>query len=228
MRTLITLLLICLFVSCKSESKDPMSEVDTNDIKSEEMSTAQKIANAHGYVNWKNVNRIEFTFKVDRGGQSGNGRAWTWFPKQDSIQLTSDTSTINYMRSEMDSTAMKVDPAFINDKFWLLIPFQLVWDEGTTISEAVKANGPISNIEFNKITLTYGNEGGYTPGDAYDIYFDKDYIIREWTFRKGNASTPTMSTTFENYQDFNGLLLARDHKMAQGDFNLNFQNVSVE
>lgn len=228
MRTLITLLLICLFVSCKSESKEPISEKEIPEVETIELSTAQKIANAHGYDNWKNVNRIEFTFKVDRGGQSGNGRAWTWFPKKDSIQLVSDTNTVNYNRTAMDSTAMKIDPAFINDKFWLLIPFQLVWDEGTTISEVEKANGPISNTEFNKITLTYGNEGGYTPGDAYDIYFDEEYLIREWTFRKGNAPTPTMSTTFENYQDYNGLLLARDHKMAQGDFNLNFQNVKVE
>ncbi|MBO6605945.1 hypothetical protein [Psychroserpens sp.] len=228
MRTLITLLLISILVSCKSEPKQPTSETDTKELQLEELTTAQKIANAHGYEQWKNVNRITFTFKVDRGGNSGNGRAWTWFPKKDSIQLNSDTNTVSYNRTEMDSTALNVDPAFINDKFWLLIPFQLIWDEGTTISESVKSNGPISNTEFNKITLTYSNEGGYTPGDAYDIYFDDKYIIREWTFRKGNAAEPTMSTTFENYQDYNGLLLARDHKMAQGDFNLNFQNVSVE
>ncbi len=228
MRTLITLLLICIFVSCKSEPKQTTSETDAKKTNLEELTTAQKIANAHGYEYWKNVNRISFTFKVDRGGKSGNGRAWTWFPKKDSIQLNSDTNTISYNRTEMDSTALNVDPAFINDKFWLLIPFQLVWDEGITISESVKSNGPISNSEFNKITLTYGDEGGYTPGDAYDIYFDDNYIIREWTFRKGNAAEPTMSTTFENYEDYNGLLLARDHKMATGDFNLNFQNVSVE
>ena len=73
MRTLITLLLICLFVSCKSESKEPISEKEIPEVETIELSTAQKIANAHGYDNWKNVNRIEFTFKVDRGGQSGNG-----------------------------------------------------------------------------------------------------------------------------------------------------------
>lgn len=228
MRTLITLLFISILVSCKSEPKQPTSEIDAKEPNLEELTTAQKIANAHGYEHWKNVNRITFTFKVDRGGNSGNGRAWTWFPKKDSIQLNSDTNSVSYNRTEMDSTALNVDPAFINDKFWLLIPFQLVWDEGITISESVKSNGPISNSEFNKITLTYGDEGGYTPGDAYDIYFDDNYIIREWTFRKGNAAEPTMSTTFENYEDYNGLLLARDHKMAQGDFNLNFQNVSVE
>jgi hypothetical protein len=78
------------------------------------------------------------------------------------------------------------------------------------------------------ITLSYPDDaGGYTPGDAYDIYYDEDYIIREWTFRKGNSPEPTLSTTFENYKDFNGIKIAIDHKMAKGNWNLNFTDVSV-
>ena len=65
---------------------------------------------------------------------------------------------------------------------------------------------------MNMITITYPNEGGYTPGDAYDIYFDEDYMIKEWTFRKGNSEDPSLSTTFENYKDYNGIKIATDHK----------------
>lgn len=227
MRYFISLLIVVVLFSCKTESKEKTINESTGNTVTKEMSTAEKIALAHGFENWKDVNRIEFTFKVDRGGNSGNGRAWTWFPKKDSVLLKSDNQDMAYNRAEMDSLAVNVDRAFINDKFWLLIPYQLIWDEGTTISEVETTEAPISKKELNKITLTYGNEGGYTPGDAYDIYFDESFIIREWSFRKSNAETPTMSTTFENYLDHNGLLLARDHKMAQGDFNLNFQNVNV-
>ncbi|MBT8277664.1 MAG: hypothetical protein KJO41_01585, partial [Bacteroidia bacterium] len=136
--------------------------------------------------------------------------------------------TSSYNRNSMDSIAIRSDRAFINDKFWALIPFQLVWDEGTTISEPSKEIAPISKKELNKITLLYGNEGGYTPGDAYDIFYNDDYIIQEWTFRKGNSVESSLTNTFENYKDFNGLKIAQEHKKAEGDWNLLVWKVKVE
>ena len=110
----------------------------------------------------------------------------------------------------------------------MLVPFQLVWDEGTSISEPVKDLAPISKKELSKITITYSNDVGYTPGDAYDIYVDEDYIIREWVFRKGNTEEPSMTTTFENYEDYNGIKIAKDHKMAESNFNLYFSNIKIK
>ena len=48
---------------------------------------------------------------------------------------------------------------------------------------------------MQKLTIVYGDEGGYTPGDAYDFYFGDDHIIKEWVFRKGNATEPSTMTT---------------------------------
>jgi hypothetical protein len=123
--------------------------------------------------------------------------------------------------------ALKADRGFINDKFWALIPFQLVWDEGTTISEPEKATSPVRQQDMNKISITYSNEGGYTPGDAYDIFYDDNFIIREWNFRRGNAEEPSLSNTFENYGNYNGIKVAQDHKFAEGDRNLLVRNVKV-
>ena len=33
---------------------------------------------------------------------------------------------------------------------------------------------------------------------------------------------------FENYQDFNGVKIALDHKKAKGNWNLNFTNVKIK
>ncbi|MEY8848071.1 hypothetical protein AB9K26_04615 [Psychroserpens sp. XS_ASV72] len=220
--TILFTLFICVS-SCNSEKKErkPIS------VQTTQLSVAEKIAKAHGLEHWNNVNRIEFTFQVDRNGQQGNGRAWTWFPKKDSVIMQAGEQYVKYNRSQMDSVPPNADQAFINDKFWLLIPFQLVWDEGTTISEPKTETAPISKSELNKITLTYGSEGGYTPGDAYDIFYDDNFIIREWVFRQGNSQEPTMSTTFENYKNFGGLRLAQEHKMEESDFNLRFTNINV-
>jgi hypothetical protein len=217
-----------VLVSCKTDSKDQNETTENISEEKKELSVAEKIAQAHGFDQWKNVNSIEFTFNVDRG-ENHFERPWTWQPKENYVvSAISKDSIYMYTRTKMDSVSINVDKAFINDKFWLLVPFQLVWDEGKTISETVKEIAPISKTELNKITLTYGNEGGYTPGDAYDIFYDDDYIMREWVFRKGNSQEPSMTTTFENYEDFNGLKIAKDHKMVEGEFNLYFSNIKVK
>ena len=219
--------MLTILTACKSETKEQTTEVETTSEVKKELTTAEKIAKAHGFDNWKNVNEIKFTFNVDRG-ENHFERSWTWNPKTNDVRLISEKDTIQFNRKSIDSISMKTDRAFINDKFWMLVPFQLVWDKGTTFSEAIKEITPISKTELNKITLTYGNEGGYTPGDAYDIYYDDDFIIKEWVFREGNSKEPSMTTTFENHEDFNGIKIAKDHKMAEGNFNLYFSNITVK
>ncbi|OUS03397.1 hypothetical protein A9Q86_00340 [Flavobacteriales bacterium 33_180_T64] len=223
--------ILCLFTtlaSCKIETKEQNTQTETFSKAKKELTVAEKIAQAHGIGNWKNVNKIDFTFNVDRN-DSHFERSWSWQPKNNQvIASTESDSIVVFNRSKIDSTTIELDRGFINDKYWLLAPFQLVWDENTTISNPIKEIAPITKTELNKITLTYGNKGGYTPGDAYDIYFDKDYIIREWVFREGNVETPSMITTFENYDDFNGIKIAKDHKMSDGHFNLYFSSIRVK
>jgi len=219
MKKLITFIsIICIAYSCKQKTETKIVE--------SKVSIAEKIANAHGFKNWKNVTEIQFTFNVNKDS-SHFKRSWFWKPKQNLVVMKSKDKTIKYNRAVIDSTNIKADQGFINDKFWLLVPFQLVWDSGTTITEPIKAETPISKNKMNKITLSYSNNGGYTPGDAYDIYFDNNYLIREWVFRKGNQKEPSLVTTFENYKDFNGIKTALDHKKGNEDWNLNFTNVNV-
>ena len=192
-----------------------------------ELSVPEKIANAHGIEHWDKVKAFHFTF----GGKAedpNSGRSWIWNPKTDDITLNRNGEIFSYNRESMDSAAIKNDRAFINDKFWALIPFQLVWDTTATISESSEAMSPVKEEALNKITITYSNEGGYTPGDAYDIYYDSDFIIREWSFRRGNQADPSLSNTFEKYHNFNGLLIAESHKMLDSDRDLLIRNVKVE
>ena len=218
MKNLIYIVLIAFaFISCKQKTEAKFVDIE---VAKPKISTAQKIANAHGFENWKNISEIAFTF-------NGN-RSWLWKPKTNDVTLLREKDTINYNRTKVDSLLTKTDGAFINDKFWLLIPFQLVWDKGATISEPIIEESPISKAKLNKITLTYSNEsGGYTPGDAYDIYYNDDYLIKEWIFRRGNQTEPSLTTTFENYQDFNGIKIALEHKNAAGDWNLKFSDIKI-
>jgi len=194
----------------------------------QETTILEKVANANGFENWKDVEELQFTFNVDRDTTHFE-RTWIWKPKSNDITAISEEGTVQYNWSKMDSVANKTNAGFINDKYWLLAPYQLVWD-GDNISHEHSAatEAPISKKEMQKLTIVYGSEGGYTPGDAYDFYFGDDLIVQEWVFRKGNAPTPSMMTTFENYKDINGLQLATMHKMPEGNFKLYFTGIKVK
>jgi hypothetical protein len=212
---------IVLLFSCNSNLKQEVAQTE------QQKSVQEKIAESHGFKNWDQVSKLHFTFNVDREGNHFD-RSWIWEPKNNRVTMITATDTISYNLSAVDSLSLNADRAFINDKFWLLIPFQLVWDTNTTISETEKVLAPIGNDSINKITITYPSDGGYTPGDAYDIFYNDNYVIEEWIYRRGNSPEPSLTNSFENYITVNGIKFAQDHKQPGLDWNLNFTNIKVE
>ncbi|OAB76170.1 hypothetical protein [Cochleicola gelatinilyticus] len=231
MRVILTLFLLTIFIlSCKNDRSTRTNndtELTAELEQDKTFSTAEMIANKNGFENWDNISEIQFTFNVDRGVNHSE-RSWIWKPQTNDVTMMTATDTVNYNRTSMDSITMKSDAAFINDKYWLLAPFNLAWDEGTTFSEKENVVAPISKDTLNQLTVVYGNQGGYTPGDAYDFYFGKDFIIKEWVFRQKNASEPSMITTWEDYETFEGIEIAKMHKDPTGDFKLYFTNIKVK
>jgi hypothetical protein len=220
-------LLVCAAVffvlaSCKTESK---KEVLSNP---EKLTVSEKIAKAHGIDAWNKVYQLDFTFNVDQDTLHFE-RSWSWKPKANEVVLTTETDSIAYNRQETDSIVITADRGFINDKYWLLAPFNLVWDKG--IKEKLhteKATAPISGESLQKLTIVYADDaGGYTPGDAYDFYFGDDYLIKEWVFRKGNAPEPGLITTWEDYSDFNGLKIAKTRVRNKGNWKLYFTGIKA-
>lgn len=198
----------------------------SNLVFSQESNILEKIANAHGYLNWKNINELKFTFNVDRDTTHFE-RSWVWKPKINDITAIKAKDTIHYNWLSMDSITYKTNAGFINDKFWLLLPFQLMWDSENITFEVAQSNAPISKKTMQKLTIVYGSEGGYTPGDAYDLYFEDDFIIKEWVFRKSNQKEPSTTTTFEAYKTINGLHLAQIFQTADKKFKLYFTEVEA-
>ncbi|MCM4169635.1 hypothetical protein KCTC52924_02233 [Arenibacter antarcticus] len=217
---LIAISFACFF-SCKETKKETPSEQQI------ELSIMDKVASAHGFNNFKNVKEMEFTFNVDRD-TSHFQRSWTWNTVTHQVETFSNDERISYNRKNLDSTTTTINSGFINDKYWLLAPFNLVWDkDNITYDHQIDIHAPISNTPMQRLTIVYGSEGGYTPGDAYDFYFGSDFIIREWVYRRGNQKEASMSTTWENYVDINGLKIAEMHQNEDGSFKLYFTDLKV-
>lgn len=232
MKNIFLVAALCALSSCNQEVKKPTAEavetVQESTPKKELQPEVAALVAAHGMNHWDTVEEINFTFNVDRGGENVASRSWSWKPKTDDVIMTTATDTLSYNRNDMESEAVKADQGFINDKYWLLAPFQIAWDEGTTVISETAVEAPMSKKNMNKLTLTYGNEGGYTPGDAYDFYYENPNRIEEWVFRKGNANEASMTTTFEGYKEMNGMQIATEHKNEDGSFRLYFTDVSIK
>ncbi|MEO1012604.1 MAG: hypothetical protein AAFX53_14960 [Bacteroidota bacterium] len=215
-------LVLCFAVGCKQQKMRVHEEVR------EKSSILEKLAFAHGYGEWGKVTELQFTFNVDKDS-SHFQRTWIWKPKVNQVTSISGSDTITYSRKAMDSVSHKINSGFINDKYWLMAPINLLWDkDNLQLTHEKNVVAPISNKPLQKLTVLYGSKGGYTPGDAYDFYFGEDMLIEEWVFRKGNALEPSLATTWEDYKDIKGLKVAQKHRNEDGSFLLYFTKVAVK
>ena len=179
MKKLVFLFIVgAMMISCNEKKKDQ------EDLSEEpNLSTYEKIAMANGFKEFDSISKVKFTFNVKVNDTLRSERRWVWDLKSDKISLTEKDSTMSYIKK--DSLAKDkeyIDQRFVNDSYWLLFPYQLKWSNAE-FSDVKTANAPISGDEMQMLTVSYPSEGGYTPGDSYDIYFDDDYMIQEWVYK---------------------------------------------
>lgn len=146
-----------------------------------------ELAEAHGLKNWSDVEVIDFTFSVD--GKKPVNRQWSWVVQDNTV-----TRTINGESFTIDLEAIEtkegkaVHKQFINDSFWFLFPFSIVWSNPEVTDEgAVEIEIDGEKVAANKLTAVWPSDEGYTPGDAYDLFVDEDHTVLGWIFRRGNA-----------------------------------------
>lgn len=187
---------------------------------------ADKIAEEHGISNWGAVSHVKFSFVATLpGADEPLKRSWIWSPKTGEVELVDSDYTYN--NQSLKEADRKTDAMFINDSFWLLFPFHLVWDKGVvlTLSEGPK-EAPVSGKPLRMLTVQYPREGGYTPGDAYDVYFDENHRVAEWAYRKGGEGEPKVVSTWEDYKDLGGVTIATDHKGPKG-FRIEIKDLEI-
>jgi hypothetical protein len=198
-------------------------------------SVAQRIGSAYGIENFHQVEELRYTFNVQLGPKRIS-RSWSWQPAADRVVFNGTAAQggpLTYERrtlqTEPTTGLKKVDAWFINDQYWLLFPFQLVWDPTV---EVKKDSGhhkmPIGKGESKRVVVTYPPTGGYTPGDVYELYVDDDYRILQWIYRKGGAPEPTRIATWEDQRRFGLITIALNHQGPDETFRVWFTDVAVK
>ena len=197
-----------------------------------------QIADAYGLASWPKVEQIRYTFNVDAGVKKV-ARSWTWDVKNDKVTYEGPDSAgkptkVTYARSNMPPDVVKdVDPNFINDQYWLLFPFHLVWDKDITVEDKGMTADPTGKTKgkVRKVTVTYPKTGGgYTPGDMYDLFVGADNRVVAWNFHRGGVEKPTLTVTWADYKMAGPILISMDHRGTLNDkpFHLFFTDVAAK
>lgn len=221
-------LLTLLIIGCKNDAKDESANQDqaaTSAASSADESITKQIAMANGYENFKDVKQLNFTFNVKVNDTVRSQRAWKWYPQEERVELIEKEQTSTYVNDgDLTDEEKAIDQKFINDSYWLLFPYQLEWSE-YTVEHSQNAEAPISKDTMEQVSIIYATEGGYTPGDTYHLFLNDDKIIQEWTYVSSTGRT--MATTWEDYEEIQGLNLAKMHKSEDGSFQLYFTDLEV-
>ena len=180
----------------------------------------EQIAKAYGLDSFPQIEQLRYTWNADFGGVKIS-RSWTWEPKTDSVSYDGKDKAgnpvkVSYLRSQLASqTAVvkdEIDKAFINDKYWLLFPMQIYTDKSATIEDTGAAKLPLGKGSAKRVVVKYPSEGGYTPGDSYELFVGADNRIHEWIFHRSGAATPTMIASWAEYKKAGPLLFSTDHR----------------
>ncbi|MCH9646795.1 MAG: hypothetical protein K0U98_01075 [Deltaproteobacteria bacterium] len=116
--------------------------------------------------------------------------------------------------------------AWINDTYWLVMPYKLR-DPGVTLKYEDKEK--LGEVTYDKVRMTFDGVG-LTPGDTYWVYFNPETgLVDHWSYilESYEEGRPPTFWTWEGWQRFGKVMLPTEHAQAGSDRKLPMQNVAV-
>jgi len=222
------LLIVCVVVTvatCWAQQRPPAVE---------------KLAKAYGLDSYSQIDAIRYTFNLNVPGLFTVSRTWTWEPKTGQVTYEGKDKSgkpvkVTYVRSQVasqsDQVKKEIEPGFVNDNYWLMFPFHAYWDSSATITDQPNQKLPQGNGSAELLSVKYPSDGGYTPGDTWELYVGKDDRVELLVFHHGGAAKPSLVTaTWTGYKKAGPLLVSTEHRgTADGKpLHLTFTNVAVK
>ena len=198
---------------------------------------SEQIAKTYGLDAFSQIGRIRYTFNSGVG-EVKLSRTWVWEPKTDQVSYEGKDKAgtpvrLTYLRSQLSSQAAvvkdEIDPAFINDQYWLLFPLHLVWDSSAKVEDTGVHPLSLGKGSARRIVVTYPPDG-YSPGDTWELFVGTDNRIREWVYHHGGSPKWTGVWSWEDYKRAGPLLISLDHpgKKDGKPVRVFFSDVAVE
>jgi hypothetical protein len=200
---------------------------------------AENIAKSYGLDSFGQIDAVRYTWNAQFPGVNLS-RTWTWEPKTNTVTFEGKDKDgkpvkVTYKRTELssqpDNVKNDVDPGFINDNYWFMFPFHASWDTSATVTEQGMHKLPLGTGSARLVSVKYPNEGGYTPGDTWELWVGKDNRIVQFAYHRGGPKKPSLVlATWAGYKKAGPLLVSTEHRgTADGKpLHLFFTDVSVK
>jgi hypothetical protein len=182
--------------------------------------SAEQIAKTYGVDSFGQIEAIRYTWNAQFPGVNVS-RAWIWEPKTNRVSYEGKDKDgkpvkVTYLRAELgnqpENVKSEVDPAFVNDNYWLLFPLHAYWDKSPTVTDQGVKPLPLGNDSAKLVSVKYPSDGGYTPGDTWDLYVGKDNRVEQFVYHRGGSKKPSVViATWEGYKKAGPLLISTDH-----------------
>jgi hypothetical protein len=201
---------------------------------------AEQIAKTYGLDSFGTIAAIRYTFNVQRPGAGPFSRSWVWQPKTGQVSYEGKNKDgkpvkVTYVEAQLNDAPANVknqiDPAFVNDQYWLLLPLHVYWDGGADVQDMGTQKLPLDKGSARQVVVKYPSQGGYAPGDTWELYLGSDGRVEEMVYRRGGPKKPrVVMATWAGYKKAGPLLISTEHHaMADGKPALIFfSNVSVK
>lgn len=202
----------------------------------------QQMFKAYGFESFGQVEKIRYTFNLETPGLNLS-RSWEWEPKTNLISYEGKDKDgkpvkMTYARSQLGSQSdvvkNEIDPAFSNDNYWLLLVLHFYWDGSATVTDEGTQKLPLGNGSAKRVVVKYPSEGGYAPGDTWELYVGADNRIEEFVYHGGGPGTQKrpklLMATWGDHKKAGPLLISTDHRgTADGNpVRVSLSNVSVK
>jgi hypothetical protein len=202
---------------------------------------AEQIANAYGLASFGQVEAIRYTFNLHLPALSVS-RSWVWEPKTGRISYEGKDKDgkpvkVTFVQSELNGESAvvkdKIDWFFVNDNYWMVLPFHFYWDSpGADVKQMGMHKLPLGKGSAQLVTVKYP-KGGYTPGDTWDLYVGSDNRIEQMVYQRGDPKSPVpgvVTVSWAGYRKAGPLLFSTEHRgTADGKpVRLSFTNVAVK
>jgi len=182
---------------------------------------AEHIAKTYGLDSFGQIEAIRYTWNAQSPGVNVS-RSWVWEPKTNEVSFEGKDKDgkpvkVSYMRSELasQSDAVKnvVDPGFVNDNYWLLFPLHAYWDTSATVTDQGMHKLPLGHGSAELVAVKYPSDGGYTPGDTWELYVGKDNRVEQFVYHRGGRQKPSLVVaTWAGYKKAGPLLISTEHR----------------
>jgi hypothetical protein len=181
----------------------------------------EQIAKAYGLDSFGQIDAIRYTWSGEIPGVFKLSHVWEWEPKTGKVSFEGTDKDgkpvkVTYLRSQLnsqpDSVKNQVEPSFVNDNYWLLFPLHAYWDTSATVTDQGMHKLPLGKGSARLVSVKYPADGGYTPGDTWDLYVGKDNRVEQFVYHRGGPKPPKLVTaTWAGYKKAGPLLVSTEH-----------------